>query len=95
MFLNENKKDRIIYILLNNQTTKSVIQLFNIIYTDHSCLEDLKNVGIIYKGMLYNMSEIPEHILGAIDIMIGGAAAHLRRNRLLCNTFDEFKCEGV
>ena len=95
MFLNENRKDKTIYALVNNHTVKSAAQLIDTIYKDRSCMKDLNDIGIIYKGTLYNMSEIPEHILNVIAVLVGGAAAFEKRNKLLRNTSKEFKCEGV
>lgn len=109
MFLNENKENKTIYTLVNDYSVKTAFALFKSIYnaTDDEdeeilepnfnfpCLEDLNDIGIIYKNVLYNLSELSKVAIDEIFITIGSCKKRYKGNKLLRNTVEEFQCEGV
>ena len=109
MFLNENKEDKTIYTLVNNYSIKAAFTLFKSIYiaTDAEdkdilesnfnfpCLEDLNDIGIIYKSVLYNLSELSKVAIDEIFITIASCKKRYKGNKLLRNTIKEFHCKGV
>lgn len=109
MFLNENKEDKTIYTLVNDYSVKTAFTLFKAIYNatdaedkeisepnfNFPCLEDLNDIGIIYKNVLYNLSELSKVAIDEIFITIVSCKKRYKGNKLLRNTIEEFHCKGV
>ena len=108
MFLDDNK-DKTIYTLVNNYSVSTAFQLFKTMCEttdvedkeilepvfDFPCLEDLNDIGIIYKNVLYNLSELSKVAIDEIFITIGSCKKRYKGNKLLRNTIKEFQCSGV
>lgn len=108
MFL-DNNKDKTIYTLVNNYSVSTAFRLFKTMYetTDaedkdilvnpayYPCLEDLNDIGIIYKGTLYNLSELSKVGIDEIFMVIALCKRNYKGNKRLRNTIREFQCEGV
>ena len=108
MFL-DNNKDKTIYTLVNNYSVSTAFQLFKTMCEttdaedkeilepvfDFPCLEDLNDIGIIYKNVLYNLSELSKVAIDEIFITIGSCKKRYKGNKLLRNTIEEFHCKGV
>lgn len=108
MFL-DNNKDKTIYTLVNDYSVKTAFQLFKTMYEttdtedkeilepvfDFPCLEDLNDIGIIYKNVLYNLSELSKVAIDEIFITIGSCKRRYKGNKLLRNTVEAFHCKGV
>lgn len=105
MFLNENKEDKTIYTLVNNYSVKTAFTLFKAMYIatdaeDKDTLEpnfkeDLNDIGIIYKNVLYNLSELSKVGIDEIFITMVLCKKRYKGNKLLRNTVEEFHCKGV
>lgn len=94
MFL-DNNKDKTIYTLVNNYSVSTAFQLILEPVFDFPCLEDLNDIGIIYKNVLYNLSELSKVAIDEIFITIGSCKRQYKGNKLLRNTIEEFRCKGV
>lgn len=108
MFL-DDKTDKTIYVLVNDYSVKAAFKLFKTIYettdiedkyminfeSDFPCLEDLYDVGIIYKDKLYNLSELSKVGVDQIFYNLTFCKKHYKGNTLLRNTIKEFQCSGV
>lgn len=111
MFLNENKENKTIYTLVNDYSVKTAFALFKSIYNatdaedkdedisntnlNYPCLEDLNDIGIVYKNVLYNLSELSKVAIDEIFITMVSCKKRYKGNKLLRNTIEEFHCEGV
>lgn len=108
MFL-DNNKDKTIYTLVNNYSVSTAFQLFKTMCEttdaedkeilepvfDFPCLEDLNDIGIIYKNVLYNLSELSKVGVDQIFYNLTFCKKHYKGNTLLRNTIKEFRCSGV